>query len=421
MAVVAFAQAGDHQLLGFLASLDVKRRVFLGEPRQAAGDLLLVASSLGRDGQAVGGSGNVDRGHGTPVLHPQRVARERVGELGRRGDVARVDHGRGDVLLAAGEEDLGKPLLASAAEVGQMGVRLHGARNHLEIADAPELVTAGVEDEGPGRLVRLPIGRGHQLRDRRHQRAHTEQLGRRTAHDRRHLAFEDSLAQAALDLFLAQRPGVEVLLEQRVVALGGRLNELTAVLVDPLLHVIGDRDLASLAVLRGHERLEVQEVDDAAEVLLGADREVQRERPRREALAHGAHGAVEVGVLLVELVHDHDARFARAVALLPGDLRPDRELRGGPDHDHGAFGRPQAAGHLAGEVQEPRRVEDVDLVAVVLGERDAEVDRDLPSLFLGLEVGGGGGLVWRTHARHGAGGEEHRLREHRLAVVRMAQ
>ena len=76
---------------------------------------------------------------------------------------------------------------------------------------------------------------------------------------------------------------------------------------------------------------------------------------------------------------------------------------------------------LAREVQEAGRVEDVDLVTVVLDESDAEVDRDLSLLLLGLEVRGGGGLVGGAHPGDPAGGEQHGLGEHRLAVVRVAQ
>ena len=217
------------------------------------------------------------------------------------------------------------------------------------------------------------------------------------------------------------RAGVEVLLEQRVVAFRGRLDELSPVLLDKLLHVVGDGDLTALAVLRGHEGLEVQQVDDAAEVLLRADGHVERERPWREGVAHRLHRAVEIRVLLVELVHDHDARLAASVALLPGDLGADGEVVVRSDHHDGALGRSQPAHGLTGEVEEAGRVEDVDLESVVLGEPDTEVDRDLASLLLGLGVHGGGVLVGGAHPLEAAGGKEHGLRDRGLAVVGVAE
>ncbi len=165
----------------------------------------------------------------------------------------------------------------------------------------------------------------------------------------------------------------------------------------------------------------MEKVDDAAEILLGADGQVEGKRSRREVLTHRADRAVEVGVLLVELVDHHDARLAGSVAELPRDLGPHRELRARPDHHDSAFRHTQPAEHLAGEIEEPGGVQDVDLVAAVLGETDAQVDRDLPFLFLGLEVHRRGRLVGRAHPGDGAGGEEHRLGQRGLAVVRVAQ
>src|SRR5947209_17099465 len=329
--------------------------------------------------------------------------------------------GRRDMLLAPWEEDLRQALFAAAREVRQVCVGLDSAGDHLEVADAAELVAAGAEDEQLGRLVRFRVGRRHQLGDRRHQRAHPEQLRRRAAQHRRDLRVEDAFAEAALDLFLTQLASVEVLLQERVIALRRGLDELPAVLVDARLHVVRDRDLAALPVLGGDVGLQVEEVDDAAEIMLGADRKVEREGPRRERLPHRGDRAVEVGVLLVELVDPDDSGFARAVALLPRGLGPDRHMRRRSGDDDRSLARPNAARDLAGEVEEPGRVEDVDLEAVVLGERDAEVDRDLTLVLLRLGVRGGGRLVGRAHARDGSGGEEHGFGEHRLAVVRVAE
>jgi len=102
-------------------------------------------------------------------------------------------------------------------------------------------------------------------------------------------------------------------------------------------------------------------------------------------------------------------------------LLTDREVGRRADHHHCALRRAQTAQDLTGEIEEPGRVQDVDLVAVVLGEADPEVDRDLPFLFLGLEVHGGGRLVGGAHPGDGAGGEQHRFGEHGFPVVRVAQ
>src|SRR6266851_5136675 len=138
-------------------------------------------------------------------------------------------------------------------------------------------------------------------------------------------------------------------------------------------------------------------------------------------LAHRAHRAVEIGVLFVELVDDDDPRLARAVAQLPGDLRADGQLRVWTDDHDRPFRSPEAAEHLPGEVEESGRVEDVDLETAVLGESDTEVDRDLSSLLLGLEIHGRRLLVCRAQALGRAGREEHGFGQTGLAIVRVAQ
>src|SRR5438105_15690414 len=119
-------------------------------------------------------------------------------------------------------------------------------------------------------------------------------LGRPAAAGGRDLAVETPLPQTSLDLFIAQSARVEVLLEQRVVALGGGLDQLSAILVDQLLQIVRDRNLAALPVGRGHESFQVEQVDYAAEVLLRTDGQMQGKGARREVIAHRGHRAVEV-------------------------------------------------------------------------------------------------------------------------------
>src|SRR2546428_4981945 len=342
-------------------------------------------------------------------------------ELGHGADGAGPDLCRRNVLLAAREEDLREALVAATVEIRQVLVRLDRAGHDLEVAHPAELVAAGAEDERFRGFGQVAFGGRQQLRDRRHQSPHAEQLGRRAADHRGHLARQDSLAQPALNFLLVQRARVEVLLEERVVGLGGRLDQLAAVLVDDLLHVVGDRGLSPLAVARRHERLQVQQVDDATEILFAADGQMERERSRRQMLTHRGDRAVEIGMLLVELVDDHDPGFARAVAELPRDLGADRKVVVGTDHDNSTFGGAEPAEHLPREVEEPGGVEDVDLEAVVLGEAHAEVDRDLAPLFLGLKVHGRRLLVGRAQSRDGARSEQHRLGERGFAVVRVSE
>src|SRR5260370_5610853 len=138
-------------------------------------------------------------------------------------------------------------------------------------------------------------------------------------------------------------------------------------------------------------------------------------------LAQRAHSAIEIRVLFVKLVDDDDPRLARAVAQLPGDLRADGQLRVWTDDHDRPFRSPEAAEHLPGEVEESGRVEDVDLETAVFGESDAEVDRDLSSLLLGLEVHGRRLLVCRAQALDRTGRAQHGLGHTGLAIGPGAQ
>ena len=83
------------------------------------------------------------------------------------------------------------------------------------------------------------------------------------------------------------------------------------------------RDLArSPSSCRGRrpgDRAHLDEVDDAAVVLLLADRQLHRHRVRAEAVDHRLHGGEEVRAGAVHLVDEGDARDA--VARRPGARR----------------------------------------------------------------------------------------------------
>src|ERR1700730_15894345 len=109
---VNVSQPCDHELMSLLEPLDVQRRILFAQPRQAAGDLLLVATGFGGDGHAVGSAWQLERRQRTCVLLSEGVAGEGVSQLCRGPDVARMDLGCGRVLLAAWKEDLGQPFVS---------------------------------------------------------------------------------------------------------------------------------------------------------------------------------------------------------------------------------------------------------------------------------------------------------------------
>ena len=65
----------------------------------------------------------------------------------------------------------------------------------------------------------------------------------------------------------------------------------------------------------------MQEVDDAGQLVLDADRQADGDAARRELLLELPERAVEVGALTVEHVHEDDAREAACLRALPHPSR----------------------------------------------------------------------------------------------------
>jgi hypothetical protein len=81
-----------------------------------------------------------------------------------------------------------------------------------------------------------------------------------------------------------------------------------------------DRKLGAHGLVVPEDGLHLDQVDDALEVRLGADGNLQRHGPRAQALADGLENVLEVRAVLVHLVDEADARNLVLVALPPHGL-----------------------------------------------------------------------------------------------------
>jgi len=173
---------------------------------------------------------------------------------------------------------------------------------------------------------------------------------------------------------------LEVLLHDPVVEVGGRLDEVVAVLRDDFPELLGDlTGLAGGAQLVGvDDGPEVDQVDHALEVLLGPDRDLDRDRAGAEARLDGIEGHEEVGPHPVHLVDEGDPGHAVAIGLAPDRLRLRLDTRHRVEDGHRAVEHAQAALDLDREVNVSGRVYDVDHVVAPHRVGRGRGDRDPP-------------------------------------------
>ena len=139
--------------------------------------------------------------------------------------------------------------------------------------------------------------------------------------------------------------------------------------------------------------LHLDQVDDALELVLAADRDLDRHRVRAQAVLDRVDPAPEVGAGPVELVDEAEARHAVAVGLAPDRLGLGLHAGHAVEDDDRAVEHAQAALDLDGEVHVPGRIDDVDAMIAPERGRSGGRDRDAPLLLLGHPVHGRGAFV----------------------------
>ena len=155
-----------------------------------------------------------------------------------------------------------------------------------------------------------------------------------------------------------------------VIELDRRLDHLLAVFLRLVEQVAGNLDVVVLGAERllvPDHALHAHEIDDALELALGADRQLDGDRLGAETRLDVVQALEEVGADLVHLVGEDDARHLVLVALAPHRLGLRLDALVGIEHAHRAVEHPQRALDLDGEVDVARRVDDVE--ALVVPER----------------------------------------------------
>ena len=157
-----------------------------------------------------------------------------------------------------------------------------------------------------------------------------------------------------------------------------------------------DGELGSERV-RVDDRLHLDEIDDAREVLLAPDRKVDRHGTGAEAVTHRLHGRVEVRAGAIHLVDERDARYAVAVGLAPDGLGLRLHACDRVEDGDGAVEDAEAPLDLDGKVHVPGRIDNVDPMVAPLRGRCRRRDGDAALLLLRHPVHRRGALVHLAH------------------------
>ena len=207
------------------------------------------------------------------------------------------------------------------------------------------------------------------------QLAHADEAGRGGAQHRHDEVVVQPAVKYAAELVFGQLFIAEVLLHERFVGFDDPLDELRAQAHGFFAEVFRHLGLLGpLANVRAH----VQQVHDALERGVGANRELQGPDPRAPPLAESVQGFREIRVLAVHAVHHNQPRESGLVGGGPRPRRPELGTVDGIDDDDGEVRRPRPAGDLTGELGITRRVQDVDLAALPLHRYDREAEAEAP-------------------------------------------
>ena len=318
---------------------------------------------------AMTGSGNVMRSSVITLFgRAQRVAGRDVLQTHGRGDVARANFLDFAALGRVHLQDAADALLSRLDRVVDGVARVQRARIDTEERQrADERIGHDLERERRERLVvaRLRViflvvlvdaldrrtirRRRQQLHDGIEHRLHALVLERGAAEDRNDRRRERARADARDDFGFGEVAAIEVLVHQLFGRLGRGLDHEVARLLRTL-----DEVRRNVAVLELHalgfdvpvDRLHLDQIDDAFEVFLGADRNLHRNRVRAEARLQLADDLVEVGAGAVHLVDERKTRHAVLVGLTPDGFGLRLHAADRAQHEHGAVEHAQANARL---------------------------------------------------------------------------
>ena len=239
-------------------------------------------------------------------------------------------------------------------------------------------------------------GRRQEVDHRVEQGLHALVLECRAAQHRIERAGDDGLADQTLEGRHVGLIAVEIGGHDLIVEFDRGFDELLAIFLRLIEQVGRNLDVVILGteclVLPGHAD-HADEIDEALELAFRADRKLDRDRLRAEAIDDVLQALEEVRADLVHLVGEDDARHLVLVALAPHRLGLRLHALVGIEHHDRAVQHAQAALDLDGEVDVAGGVDDVQPLVVPERGGRGRRDGDAALLLLLHPVHGGGALM----------------------------
>ena len=424
---------GDDGLTRLLVGVGAEGGILLRQLHQGDGHLLLTGLGLGLDGHADHGLREL---HGLQndgmTLIAQGIAGGGVLQTHDGGDIAGIH--RVDILAVVGVHlqnaahaltlalggvqhgGTGRQLTGVNAEEGQtahigVGHDLEGQRGKgLVVAGTAILflVGLGVGTHDSGHIR----GSGHIVHDGVQQLLHTLVAVRAAAGDRHHFHGAGGLADGRADLLGRDLLALQIHLHDLVIEHGNGVQQLLAVFLGQIRHILGDRlnadILAQLIVV--DISIHLHQVDDTAEGILLPDGELNGYSIGLQPVVHHVQNVIEIRTGDVHLIDvDHPGNMV-VIRLTPHSLRLGLNAALGAHDGNRAVQHAQRTFHFHGEVHVARGVDDVDarlgelvLAAFPIAGGSRGGDGDTTLLLLLHPVHGGSTLVRLTqlvvHAR----------------------
>ena len=163
-----------------------------------------------------------------------------------------------------------------------------------------------------------------------------------------------------------------------------------------------------------------EQVDDAAEVVLLADRQLHGHDLRAERLLQELERVVEVGALAVEHVADDDAAEPARLGAVPEPLVLDFDAEHRVDDDERRLDDLQAGDGVGEEARVAGRVDEVEGETVAVDVRQTGREAHLALLLVVVPVGDRRAVGHGTQSRDRPGVEQQRLEQRRLAGTAVA-